>query len=109
MARPKLKTLKSQLQGMPTSRIKVLETTAGATQRIRGREWETIRDRILRAHDGMCLMCRNEGIPRAADEVDHIVSLAAGGSNDDSNLQPLCTPHHAAKTAQEARERYRRA
>jgi len=38
-------------------------------------------------------------------ELDHIVPLIDGGSHDDENLQTLCTPCHAAKTAGEARVR----
>jgi len=38
---------------------------------------------------------------RAADEVDHIVPLSRGGGDERSNLQPLCRPCHAAKTARE--------
>jgi len=35
-------------------------------------------------------------------EVDHILNLAAGGTDDPSNLQLLCTWHHKQKTAKEA-------
>lgn len=38
-------------------------------------------------------------------ELDHIVPLIDGGSHGDENLQTLCTPCHARKTALEARER----
>lgn len=38
-------------------------------------------------------------------ELDHIVPLIDGGSHDDENLQTLCTPCHAKKTAAEARGR----
>jgi 5-methylcytosine-specific restriction protein A len=46
-------------------------------------------------------MCKAEGRVTEAVEVDHIVPLAMGGNGDESNLQPLCHDHHAAKTAQE--------
>lgn len=35
-------------------------------------------------------------------EVDHIINLASGGTDDPANLQLLCTWHHKQKTAQEA-------
>jgi 5-methylcytosine-specific restriction protein A len=34
--------------------------------------------------------------------VDHVVGLAEGGTNDPTNLQPLCQPCHDLKTAQES-------
>ncbi len=107
MTRPRLTSLKSRLQPMPARAVKVLETTPGATPRIQGRPWEEIRQRVLKAHDYLCVRCAQSKFPRMAQEVDHIVPLEQGGSNDDSNLQPLCAPHHAEKTAQEARERHR--
>ena len=35
-------------------------------------------------------------------EVDHERALADGGTNDPSNLVPLCTPCHRVKTARES-------
>lgn len=35
-------------------------------------------------------------------DVDHIVNLKSGGSDDPTNLQLLCTWHHKQKTAKEA-------
>ncbi|WP_354398290.1 HNH endonuclease signature motif containing protein [Variovorax sp. OAS795] len=44
----------------------------------------------------------------AAEQVDHILSLAEGGKDDESNLQSLCIPCHEAKTkAESARARSR--
>jgi 5-methylcytosine-specific restriction endonuclease McrA len=37
----------------------------------------------------------------ASEEVDHIVPKKQGGTDDESNLQSLCKPHHSAKTARE--------
>ena len=34
-----------------------------------------------------------------ATDVDHIIELAAGGSNTIDNVQPLCKPCHKAKTS----------
>lgn len=107
MTRPRLTSLKSTLQQMPARAVKILETTPGATPRIKGRAWEKIRQRVLKAHDYLCVRCVQAEFPRMAEEVDHVIPLEVGGSNDDSNLQPLCSPHHAEKTAQEARERHR--
>ncbi|MEQ7870735.1 HNH endonuclease signature motif containing protein [Chromohalobacter salexigens] len=37
-----------------------------------------------------------------ASEVDHIVGQAFGGTDDDDNLEAICTPCHKAKTARES-------
>ena len=38
----------------------------------------------------------------AAAEVDHIIPLARGGTNDLANLQPLCKSCHSRKTMRES-------
>jgi 5-methylcytosine-specific restriction protein A len=35
-------------------------------------------------------------------EVDHIIYVAQGGTDDEANLQALCVPCHKAKTAEES-------
>lgn len=42
----------------------------------------------------MCAMCKVS----AATELDHIVALANGGTNDEDNLQGLCAACHEIKT-----------
>ena len=37
-----------------------------------------------------------------ATEVDHVIPQAEGGSEDESNLQAICTDCHKAKTQAEA-------
>lgn len=58
-----------------------------------------IRARIL-SRDPLCAEC----LPRikASEEVDHIVPLHKGGTDDDDNLRGLCREHHAQKTARDA-------
>lgn len=46
-------------------------------------------------------MCEAEGLTTAGEELDHIVPLMWGGSNDDSNLQLLCVTCHKIKTSKE--------
>jgi 5-methylcytosine-specific restriction protein A len=55
--------------------------------------WDATRARVL-ARDGH--RCRECGA--AAAEVDHVIR----GIEDDANLQSLCVPCHARKTAAEA-------
>ena len=75
-------------------------TMAGTARadRIRGRRGVELRRRIL-AGNPLCASCEAKGRVTAATEVDHIVPLSKGGSNDKSNLRPMCGDCHAAKTA----------
>lgn len=98
-----LKTLKPRLPVLSTS-MKVLDTKAGATERIRGSRWMKIRERTLTAGAYTCVDC---GRVHASNEVDHDTPLEQGGSNDQSNLVVRCTDCHKAKTKREAQERYR--
>ena len=59
-----------------------------------------IRARVL-ADCPLCLKCAETGKIKAASEVDHILPLHKGGTDDDGNLQALCHDCHAEKTATE--------
>lgn len=60
--------------------------------------WRTTRLRILNRDAWTCTVT---GCGARANEVDHIIPWAEGGTDEDSNLASLCTPHHATKTAAE--------
>lgn len=62
------------------------------------RAWRVRREQILREHDYLCIACRAEGREQFAVEVDHVVPVRRGGTDDLENLQPLCAGHHHAKT-----------
>lgn len=51
----------------------------------------------------LCQPCKHQGRITEATEVDHIVNVAEGGSDDDTNLQAICTECHGLKTQAEAR------
>lgn len=68
-----------------------------------GRPWRRLRDRVMQRDGGLCQECRRAGLVTAATDVDHIQSLSAGGADDESNLQALCSACHQAKTQAEAR------
>ena len=53
--------------------------------------------------DFKCALCHHK-IP-VAFNIDHIVPLWDGGTNDRSNLQGVCVTCHGAKTGAEARAR----
>lgn len=63
-----------------------------------------IRARVL-SLEPRCALCLAVGRLRAATEVDHIVPLERGGSDNDHNLQGLCHECHVEKTAREQAER----
>lgn len=71
------------------------------TNRTRGHKWMRIREAILTRDCGLCVPCKAKGKLTIATEVDHILQLADGGTDDHSNLQSICHNCHADKTARE--------
>ncbi|HCF9839206.1 TPA: HNH endonuclease [Pseudomonas aeruginosa] len=68
-----------------------------------GRPWRRKRDRILKRDGYMCQCAECKGMKRVATEVDHIIPLSQGGTDDDSNLMAIAGhPCHARKTARES-------
>jgi 5-methylcytosine-specific restriction protein A len=65
--------------------------------RLRGQAGVEQRQRRLNA-DPLCRHCKARGVIRQAKVIDHIVALCNGGTDDDSNVQPLCIECHDAKT-----------
>lgn len=68
------------------------------TKRITGRALQALRLRIWSANP-CCAMCKRITAYPAGFELDHIVALTNGGTNEDGNLQVLCFPCHEIKTA----------
>jgi 5-methylcytosine-specific restriction protein A len=102
-----LATLKPRLGTASLDRTPVLQVKAGTVERQRGRGWMATRERVAQRHGYRCAKCGAVWVS-SRDHIDHIVELADGGTNDDSNLQPLCdVPCHKAKTDAEARARAR--
>lgn len=71
-------------------------TTTTAHQRGYGQAWRKTRRRVLRLEP----QCRQCGAPATC--VDHIVPKSLGGTDNLTNLQPLCDKCHSRKTAREA-------
>lgn len=59
-----------------------------------GWEWSKIKGVAFQVHGRDCLKCGD-----VATEIDHIIELDKGGTNDLDNLQPLCKACHKAKTS----------
>lgn len=96
---PRLATVKPRVQPLQGQRIQ-----AHYVERMRGRPAQRRRERIL-SERPLCVACERAGRVAAATELDHVVPLWKGGSEDDSNMQGLCHACHAEKTATEAAER----
>lgn len=107
-----LTTLKPKLATLDTSQVKTLDTKAGATAMPGGRRWMDTRERVALRYGYQCAACGLTLMPgklpdgRSRWECDHIIPRDDGGSNEETNLQPLCTtPCHEAKSAAEAKAR----
>src|SRR5687767_279152 len=63
-------------------------------------QWRATRRRILKRDSHRCTwMDHGERCSQPANQVDHIIPVADGGTDEDTNLRALCTPHHQRKTA----------
>lgn len=71
-----------------------------ANEANRPRNWAAIRKAVL-LEQPLCAHCLEGGRLTAARDLHHIVPLAAGGSNDRSNLLGLCQACHSRITATE--------
>jgi 5-methylcytosine-specific restriction protein A len=61
--------------------------------------WKLQKIRHLRMMETpLCLHCQAKGIVKLGEELDHIVPISKGGTNDGSNLQMLCKQCHLTKT-----------
>lgn len=71
-------------------------------QRGYGVVWDKTRAYILARDMHLCQPCKAKGRTTAANAVDHIKAKANGGTDAEDNLQAICGPCHADKTAQDA-------
>ena len=94
--------------------IWVMLTTRSNERRVRPTKrvpWpKGLKRRLMRRQDNTCSYCR---YPRRAVsmDIDHMIPVIRGGSNDESNLQVICRPCNLRKglqTDEEFRERYAR-
>jgi 5-methylcytosine-specific restriction enzyme A len=76
-------------------------------KRAKGRKAVALRRRRLNK-EPLCRMCKERGRVTEATEVDHIVPLSQGGTDDDSNTRNLCNDCHRQATAEQFGYRERR-
>jgi 5-methylcytosine-specific restriction protein A len=74
--------------------------TCEQTKRRQGRAGVALRQRRLDA-EPLCRRCADGGRVVAATVPDHIMPLAHGGTDDDTNIRCLCEPCHKAVTAEQ--------
>lgn len=60
-----------------------------------------VRLRVFDAYEGKCYISGRKISPSDKWELDHIVALANGGENRESNLAPALASEHRAKTSQD--------
>jgi 5-methylcytosine-specific restriction enzyme A len=68
--------------------------------RLRGRRLQELRRQVF-AEQPVCAICaatRPWHLQDMSSELDHVVPLSQGGTDERSNLRGLCGEHHAAKT-----------
>ncbi|MBB4287503.1 HNH endonuclease [Roseospira goensis] len=75
------------------------DTRPSASRRGYGTDWRRLRAELM-PEGTRCRMC---GKPAA--HLDHILPKSRGGTDDPSNLQPLCHKCHNRKTAAEREAR----
>ena len=100
----KLTTLKPRIAAMQAGRVQ-----SAATPRDRGSRWRRIRQQVLDRAGWVCQCsdCASMGRVRPATEVDHILPLADGGTDEVGNLQAINRECHARKTVAENGKNWR--
>jgi hypothetical protein len=86
-------------EGIGSVILNVLEKMRDENRVARERISDLVVQRLMTRSDGCCQVCGL--VLKDSYEVDHIVPRAAGGSNQESNLQLLCMKCHREKTSSE--------
>jgi 5-methylcytosine-specific restriction enzyme A len=75
--------------------------------RIRGRQLQVLRARLF-AKNKWCVLCPKRGTQNLATIRDHIIPLAEGGRDVETNTQGLCQTCSDLKTREESARGVRR-
>lgn len=100
---PRLKALGPQLGTLPSQLKPLAAVDPSYGQGRGGRPWRRLREQVLQRDKHLCQPCKAQGCYTEATQVDHIVPIAEGGTDDRVNLQAICTPCHDAKTLDESK------
>lgn len=87
------------------ARDRVRSTRRNALRGGSGWRWGAIKGAVLDRDLHTCQACRAPCPHPRHHEVDHIIPLAAGGSNDLGNLRTLCTVCHRDKSRRDEKSR----
>lgn len=74
--------------------------TKAATKRTTGRKLQAMRAALFRRCP-LCVECQRQGRVTLATQRDHIIPLAEGGADDETNEQGLCIECHDIKSKAE--------
>ena len=77
-------------------------------KRLRGRQLQARREALF-AREPLCRRCRELGRVTVATIRDHVVPLAEGGRDDETNVQALCQECSDSKTREESKRGQQRA
>jgi len=72
---------------------------------IKNIEYNKQKQRLLKAQDGLCMICKGTINNMERVEIDHIIAKVDGGSNETNNLRLVHSECHKQKTAAERRMR----
>jgi 5-methylcytosine-specific restriction protein A len=84
----------------PKTYTKRIDARPSAAKRGYDRNWKRIRIQVLIRDNYTCQDC-GDVVDGKDAHVDHVIPLAAGGTNELSNLKTRCIRCHSKKTAKE--------
>jgi 5-methylcytosine-specific restriction protein A len=67
-----------------------------------GTAWDKLRRHIMQRDKHLCQPCKRASMITPAQQVDHIIPKAKGGTDDEDNLQAICKTCHEGKTIQDS-------
>ncbi len=79
-----------------------------AHERGYGSAWRKVRQQALERDKHLCQDCLAKGRTTVAEQVDHIIPKAKGGTDDLSNCRSLCRPCHDDKSARDLGHRVKK-
>lgn len=95
---PKLQRLQSRLDAITPKQPRPPKNWGAGRG---GRPWRRLKEKIHLRDNWTCQHCHRVTTQL---ELDHIVNVAQGGTDHESNLQSLCPPCHKDKTLKESRQ-----